>query len=135
MNPNTRLLPQLDRDNRFFWTSGADGRLRFLQCQSCAGFIHPPSPLCPQCKSTSVEPVAVPGTGVIDTYTINHQKWHPAMEVPFVIARVAIDGAPGVILTTNIVGCATDAVDIGDRVKVVFEQAGDVYLPLFEKLD
>ena len=57
------------------------------------------------------------------------------MAVPFVVARVSPDGAPGVFITTNIVGCEVDAVDIGDRVRVVFEQQDDVYLPLFEKLD
>ena len=56
------------------------------------------------------------------------------MEVPCVIARIAIDGAPGVFLTSNIVGCAVDEVDIGDRVRVVFENQEDVYLPLFEKI-
>jgi uncharacterized protein len=71
---------------------------------------------------------------VIDTFTVNHQKWHPALEVPYVIARVAIDGAPGVFLTTNIVGCAVDDVDIGDRVRVTFEQQGEIYYPLFEKI-
>ena len=76
----------------------------------------------------------MPGTGVVDTFTVNHQKWHPAMEVPCVIARVAIDGAPGVILTTNVVGCPVDEVEMGDRVRVKFEQHDDVWLPLFEKV-
>ena len=128
-----RLLPRLDPDNRFFWTSGADGVLRFLRCQACETFIHPPRPICPHCLSEDVAPAAVPGTATIDTYTINHQKWHPAMEVPYVIARVAIDGAPGVFLTTNIVGCDPRDVDMDDKVKVVFEQQDDVWLPLFEK--
>ena len=129
-----RPLPRLDSDNRFFWTGGADGRLRFLQCQDCQGFVHPPRPVCRHCLSERVEPVVVPGTGVVDTYTVNHQKFHPAIEVPYVIARVAIDGAPGVILTTNIVGCPVDSVGIGDRVRVKFEQHDDVWLPLFEKI-
>jgi uncharacterized OB-fold protein len=55
--------------------------------------------------------------------------------VPFVIARVALDGAPGVLLTTNIVGCPPEEVDVGDRVRVIFEQQDDVYLPLFERVD
>lgn len=129
-----RPLPRLDADNRAFWTGGKDNELRLLRCQDCASFIHPPRPVCRYCLSENVAPEAVAGTGVIDTFTVNYQKWHPAMEVPFVIARVAIDGAPGVILTTNIVGCAVDAVDIGDRVRVTFEQQDDVYLPLFEKI-
>ncbi|HEX9159017.1 MAG TPA: OB-fold domain-containing protein [Rhizomicrobium sp.] len=80
-------------------------------------------------------PEAVAGTGIVDTFTINHQQWRPALEVPYVIARVAVDGAPGVFLTTNIVGCPVDAVQIGDRVRVTFEQHGEVFLPLFEKID
>lgn len=130
----SRALPRLDADNRSFWTAGKDGRLKLMQCQDCRAFIHPPRPVCRCCLSERVEPVAVAGTGVIDTFTVNHQKWHPALEVPYVIARVAIDGAPGVFLTTNIVGCAADAVEIGDRVRVRFEQQDEVFLPLFEKI-
>ena len=129
-----RVLPRLDSENRFFWTSGADGQLRLLRCQECAAFIHPPRPVCRSCLSDKVAPVAVAGTGTIDTYTVNYQEWRPGLEVPYVIARVAIDGAPGVFLTTNIVGCAVEAVDIGDRVRVKFEQQDEVYLPLFEKI-
>ncbi len=131
----TRPLPRLDADNRDFWTGGADHELRLMRCQDCATFIHPPRPVCRNCLSENVAPEAVAGTGVIATFTINYQQWHPAMEVPFVVARVSPDGAPGVFITTNIVGCEVDAVDIGDRVRVVFEQQGEVYLPLFEKLD
>lgn len=129
-----RVLPRLDSENRFFWTSGAEGHLRFLRCRECAAFIHPPHPVCRHCLSEKVAPETVPGTGIIDTYTINYQAWRPALEVPYVIARVAIDGAPGVYLTSNIVGCPVEAVAIGDRVRVQFEQHGEVYLPLFEKI-
>lgn len=132
---STRMLPRLTDDNRPFWTGGATGELRIMRCQDCETFIHPPRPVCRNCLSENVEPETVAGTGVVDTYTVNHQKWHPAMEVPFVIARVALDDAPGVYLTTNIVGCPVEAVDIGDRVRVTFEQQDDVYLPLFEKVD
>jgi uncharacterized OB-fold protein len=129
-----RPQPRLDTDNRFFWTSGADGKLRFLQCQDCQLFIHPPAPVCRHCLSENVEPTVVSGTAVVDSYTINHQAWYPGLEVPFVIARVAIDGAPGVYLTTNIINCPVDEVDIGDKVRVTFQQEGEVYLPLFEKV-
>lgn len=129
-----RPLPRLDALNRPFWTGGAAGELRILRCRDCATFVHPPRPVCRHCLSENVEPEVVAGTGVVDTFTVNHQKWHPAMEVPFVIARVALDGVPGVYLTTNIVGCPVDEVDVGDRVRVIFEQQDDVYLPLFEKV-
>jgi len=130
----TRALPKLDADNRAFWTGGAEGKLLLMRCQDCKSFIHPPRPVCRNCMSENVAPEAVAGTGTVYSYTVNYQKWHPAMEVPFVIARVAIDGAPGVLLTSNIVGCPVDAVDIGNSVRVKFEQQGDVYIPLFEKI-
>jgi len=130
-----RPQPRLDSINRFFWTSGAEDVLRFLQCQDCSQFVHPPLPLCRHCLSENVAPTAVPGTAVVDSYTINHQAWYPGLEVPFVIARVAIDGAPGVFLTTNIVNCPVEEVDIGDKVRVTFQQEGEIYLPLFEKAD
>jgi uncharacterized OB-fold protein len=129
-----RALPRLDAVNRPFWTGGAGGDLKLMRCADCAVFVHPPRPICPKCLSENVAPQTVAGTGVIDTFTVNHQKWHPALEVPFVIARVAIDGAPGVYLTTNIVGCPVEEVEIGDRVSVKFLQQGEIYLPLFEKM-
>jgi uncharacterized OB-fold protein len=129
-----RAMPRLDAVNRPFWTGGAQGELRLLRCAACAFFVHPPRPLCPKCLSEDVVPHVMPGTGVIDTFTVNHQKWHPQLEVPFVIARVAVDGAPGVYLTTNIVGCPVEEVEIGDRVCVTFLQQGEVFLPLFEKI-
>jgi uncharacterized protein len=129
-----RPQPRLDADNRPFWTGGAAGELRLMRCRDCAAFIHPPRPVCRKCLSENVAPQTVAGTGVIDTFTVNYQKWHPALNVPYVIARVAIDGAPGVFLTTNIVGCPVDEVDIGDRVRVTFERQGEIYYPLFEKI-
>ena len=130
----TRPLPRLDSDNRAFWTGGAEGKLLLHRCQDCRTFIHPPRPVCHHCLSEKVFPEAVAGTGVVDTYTVNYQKFHPAFEVPFVIARIAIDGAPGVYLTSNVVGCPAEQVDFGDRVQVKFEQHEDVWLPLFEKV-
>ena len=77
----------------------------------------------------------VSGTGTIDTYTINYQPWAKNLEVPLVIARVRLDDAPDVILTTNIVNCPVDDVDFGDKVRVTFEQQDDIHYPLFEKAD
>lgn len=128
-----RALPKLDSLNRDFWTGGEQGELRILNCGDCGSFTHPPRPVCRHCLSENVGPKVVAGTGVVDTFTINHQKWHPKMEVPFVIARIALDDAPGVYLTTNIVGCEVNEVDIGDKVTVKFEQQDDIYVPLFEK--
>src|SRR5438105_2944594 len=56
-----RLLPRVDDTNEFFWTSGADGELRFLRCQTCGYFVHPPAPICPVDLSKDLAPEAVSG--------------------------------------------------------------------------
>jgi uncharacterized OB-fold protein len=128
-----RPKPKLDQENRAFWTGGADGKLNIVRCGDCGQYTHPPRVLCRHCQSENVAPEAVAGTGTIDTFTINHQPWAPGLEVPYVIARVALDGAPGVILTTNIVGSPVEDVAFGDRVRVVFEQQDEIFYPLFER--
>jgi hypothetical protein len=45
---------------------------------------------------------------------------------------VEMDEQLGLRLTTNIVNCDIQAVAIGMRVRVLFEQCVDVWLPLFE---
>ncbi len=129
-----RSRVRLDKDNRAFWTGGADGKLHIARCGDCSGFIHPPREICRHCLSENVAPFAVSGTGVVDSYTVNHQAWAKDMDVPFVIARVKLDDAPGVYLTTNIVGCPVDAVDIDDPVRVTFEEQDGIWYPLFEKV-
>jgi uncharacterized OB-fold protein len=125
---------RLDKDNTPFWTGGREGKLNITRCDDCGQFTHPPREMCRHCQSENVGPHAVAGTGVVDTCTINYQKWAPDMEVPFVIARVKLDDAPGVYLTTNIVGCPVERVNIDDHVRVVFEEQDGNWYPLFERV-
>ncbi|MBA1204236.1 DNA-binding protein [Pseudomonas capeferrum] len=128
---SNRTLPELNDLNRFFWTGGADGQLRFLRCGDCRFWLHPPGVVCPKCLSRNLAAEAVSGMGTIEALTVNHQRWSPDQEVPYVVAIVGLDEQQGLQLTTNIVGCPTDAAFIGQRVKVIFEAMEDVYLPLF----
>ena len=126
-----RVLPVLDELNRSFWTSGADGELRFLRCQSCGYFLHPPSPRCPRCWSTDVAPEALSGRAEVHTFTINHHPWDGSTE-PYAIAIVTFPEQDDLRLTTNIVGCPPEDVRIGMPVRVTFEQHGEVWFPLFQ---
>lgn len=130
--PDFRILPRITDANEFFWTSGADGHLRFLRCDACGYWIHPPGPICPVCHSKALAPEAVAGTAVLHTYTVNRQAWLPGFDPPYVVAIVELPEQEGLRLTTNLVNCALDDVRIGMLVRVVFEQWEDVWLPLFE---
>ncbi len=132
-DPHIRVLPALNVDNEFFWTSGKDGVLRFLRCAECETLVHPPVPYCASCGGRPA-PAAVSGRATVYSFTVNHQSWDGTTD-PYVIGLVAIDEQPDVRLTTNIVGCAIDDVYIGMPVRVVFADHDPVYLPLFTPVD
>ena len=128
--PSIRVLPRLDDSNRFFWTSGADGRLRFMRCGQCRRFVHPPVPRCPYCLHSALAPEAVSGHAVVHSFTVNHQQWIPGSDL-YVIGLVTIEEQDDVRLTTNLVDCDPDDVRVGMPVEVTFEECDDVWLPLF----
>ena len=125
-----RPLPKLTPENEFFWTSGAEGVLRFQFCNPCNRYLHPPGAVCAYCGAEP-EPKDVSGRATVVGVTVNYQPWLPDMEVPYVIGLVAIEEDPLVRLTTLIVDAEPDEVVIGLPVTVRFEQHKDVWLPVF----
>lgn len=130
-SPPTRILPTLTDLDRPFWTGGAGGSLLVQRCGSCRRWAHPPVAVCATCGGAmSAEPVA--GTGTVFTYTVNHQQFHPEVPPPYIIAIVVLDEQDDLRLAANIVHCEPSALACGLPVRVVFEQQGEVYVPLFE---
>ena len=130
-----RVLPRVTDLNRHFWTGGAQGRLVFLRCRACGTYVHPPAPVCPACLSREVAPETVSGRATVATFTLNHQPWVPAPDHPYAIAIVEIEEQPALRLVTNVVHCPPESLRIGMPVRVVFEEHGDVWIPLFEPAD
>lgn len=128
----TKPYPAITPETEFFWTSGAHGKLCFKRCAACQTYVHPPQPRCPECLAETLDIVEVSGRATVATYTINTHQWHPDFPPPYAIAIVQIDEAPYVRLTTRIVNCDPADVSFGMPVRVVFEQQGPAYLPLFE---
>jgi acetyl-CoA acetyltransferase/uncharacterized OB-fold protein len=124
-------LPQLTLDNEFFWTSGADGKLRIQHCESCSAYVHPPQPVCRYCQSHALAPAEVSGYATLIGFTVSHRFTHPGLPSPYVVAHVALEDDPRVKLVTNPVDCAPEDLYLGMRMEVTFEQADDVWLPLF----
>lgn len=124
-------LPELTPTTEWFWTSGADGRLRIQGCADCGTLVHPPVPICPVCRSRSAEPTVVSGRATVVGFTVNSQPWSPDFVPPYVVAVVAIEESADVRLTTNIVGCDPAEVHVGQQVSVQFDHQDDVWLPVF----
>jgi len=133
--PPRRYLPEIDPGPKGeFWRSGSDGELRITRCQNCRLWIHPHADACRRCHSRDVKPEAVSGEGSVETFTINRHPWWGALSEPYAVAVVTLIEQPGLNITTNIVGCPLDAVRIGMKVRVVFENVEDVWLACFEPM-
>ncbi|HEX2286065.1 MAG TPA: OB-fold domain-containing protein [Mycobacterium sp.] len=131
MDIPSRPLPQVTAANEFFWTAGADGVLRIQECKDCAALIHPPQPVCRYCRSRNMGVRDLSGRATLVGFTINHRFGFPDLPPPYVVAQVAVVEDPRVRLTTNIVECDPDQLQLGQHVEVVFEKIEDVWLPLF----
>ncbi len=127
--PAPRILPQLDDLNRPFWTGGRDGKLMILRDRRTGRWVHPPERQALENEHLAAEPVS--GRGSVFTFTVNHHRYHPEVPVPYVIALVELDEQPGLRLPANIVGCPVEDVHIGMRVRVDFEEHGEVFVPVF----
>lgn len=116
--------PTVEPDTAEFWAATAGSRLLLRRCSSCATFIWYPRPLCPACHGTDTEWVESPGIGAVYSYTVSRRGEGPYREAaPYVLAYVELDEGPR--LLTNIVGCDVDAVHIGQRVRVSFDDTGE----------
>ena len=129
--PSGRALPLVTSQNEFFWTSGADGRLRVQECASCAALIHPPQPVCRYCRGAELGVRVVSGFATLIGFTVSHRFSLPGLPAPYVVAQVALEDDPRVRLTTNAIDCDPERLELGLRMEVVFEPAEDVWLPLF----
>ena len=128
----TRPFPVPNPQSQPFWDGCARGQLLIQQCQDCQTVWHPPSPLCPNCFSTSYEWKPASGRGTLYTYSVvrhpMRKVWEPL--VPYVLAVIEL--AEGPKMLSNLVGIPPDEVRIGMEVTVTFQPVSDtISLPLF----
>jgi uncharacterized OB-fold protein len=118
------LLPALDARNRAWFTSGA---LALQACTRCAAVQFPPEDACRSCGAFELGERASAGRGRVESIAVVHHPIHPALRpyVPYAVVLVSLDDAPGVSLLGNVLNRAPDAIAIGDRVRVVFEEVRD----------
>jgi hypothetical protein len=125
----------LDPISTGFWEACRERRLCFQQCEACHTFRHPFTPVCFRCRSFGWRWQEVPGTGSVFSFTWVAHAVTPMLQayVPYNVAVVEIDGAPGVRLVSNVIDADEASLAIGLRVQVVFEPAGEILYPRFRK--
>jgi len=132
--PPEMPVPAVTPDTQPFWDACRRHELAIQRCTGCGAFRHIPTPVCWRCRSFAHEWVAVSGRGTLFTFGVVHRPQLPALAsiVPFVVALVALDDAPGVRLVTNVVDAKPDELRIGMPLEVVFDDVTpEVTVPRF----
>lgn len=127
-----RPVPDRSTYGAPYWDAARAHRLVLQRCTGCGRLQHFPRPWCTQCLADDLEFVAASGRGTIYSFTVVRRNRNPvfAPRTPYVIALVDLD--EGVRVFTGIVDCDPDAVSVGQRVRVCFEDVDDDHsVPLF----
>jgi uncharacterized OB-fold protein len=129
------LLPELTPENTAFWTGGEQGKLMIAHCDACSKAIHPPElDLSSLSESFGQRKAGFRLRRGADLY-----RQPPAMDArpkaPYVLAIVAIDGAEGVRVTAQLVDTDPGKIAVGMRVRAVFEQVEEIWIPRFRPVD
>lgn len=128
-------LPAIRPETEEFWRAAKRRELRFQQCKACGKKLFFPRLVCSHCLAADLDWVRSAGTGTVYSYTVIFQAAHEGFsaEVPYVYAIIELD--EGVRLISNVVGIEPDKVEIGMKVKAVFEDATEeIAIPKFEPL-
>jgi uncharacterized OB-fold protein len=132
--PRGLPLPQPDALSAPFWEACAGHRLIVQRCTRCGAHRHPPRPLCRHCQGREHEWFESAGRGEIFSYTVAHHPVHPAVrdQVPYGVIVVRLDDCPDVLLTSNLVDAPIEALRVGLRVRLIWDDVAEgVALPRF----
>jgi len=130
--PDTMPPPMADAITLPWWQAAAEHRLVVQHCTACEHTRLPPSPLCPECRAADSDWKEVSGRGEVYTYTLVHRPIAAGQELPYVIAVVALEGAGGVRMISNLVDVSPEQLAIGLAVELVWEDMStDLAIPRF----
>lgn len=96
-------------------------RLEANKCVKCGKVLFPPRLICPNCGAKEFEKVRLSDEGKIVTFTVIRVAPEQfATQIPYVVAVVELtDGAR---ITTQVVDCQPEDVEIDKPVKLVFRK-------------
>jgi len=112
------IPPAPTEETDAFWDAAREGRLVVEGCDDCGAAQFPPRGMCRSCRGRSLSPREITDQGVVYSFTVNHQRWQPDLEVPFAIVLVEFPDHPGVRVAGRLRGGEPS---VGMRVDIGFE--------------
>ena len=126
------IPPAVTEETAVFWEAAAEGRLLVERCTACGADGFPPRGICRACRCRETAWVEVSGPGTVYSYTVNHQRWLPDLDVPYAVVLVEFADHPGVRVPGRLRGCEPDEAAVGMAVEVGFEPGpGGFAVPSF----
>ncbi len=130
--PDGMPPPLADAITLPWWRAACEHRLVVQRCTACGGTRHPPAPICSGCRSTDSDWQELSGRGEVYTYTVVHRPIAAGQTLPYVVAVIALEGAGGVRMISNLVGVDPGAIEVGLPVEVVWEDmSAELAIPRF----
>jgi hypothetical protein len=128
-------LPEVTSLTKPFWEAAKRHELVLQRCRRCHEHQWFPRPWCLHCGGRELDWAPVSGRGTVYSFTIIRQVVgnSPAFQadLPFPIGLIELEEGPRMYAT--LVNCSPDEVQIGQRVRVVFDDVTpDLALPKFE---
>lgn len=125
--PSDMPVPLPEAGTAGFWDGCAAQELRIQRCANCGQYRHPPVPICSHCRSFDHVWDVSQGNGRVFSYIVVHHSVHPATNavVPYNVAVIELDDCGGALVTSNVVDCENDDLDVGMPVRVVWESVGE----------
>jgi uncharacterized OB-fold protein len=122
------IPPAVTEETSMFWDAARSGRLVVEQCTACGTASFPPRGICRACRAREMAPLEITGRGVVYSFTVNHQRWRPDLDVPFAIVLVEFPDHPGVRVAGRLRGIAPEDARIGLAVEVGFEPGPEGFM-------
>ena len=129
---NQKPIPLPDEASQPFFDGAREHQLMIQKCTTCGAVMLPVKSRCDNCLNPTVIWIQASGKATLYSFVLMHQVYHPgfAGEVPYNIVQV--DLAEGLRMTSNVVGCSNESLQIGMPLEVTFDDMTDeVSLPKF----
>ncbi len=115
--------PVINHDTRFFWEGLKNGKLLIQQCSDCNELRHPPSPMCPKCRSLNWDTVESSGKGFIYSFVVMHHPELPAFDNPNPIGLIELE--EGTRIVGKLTGIAPENLRVGIPVQAEITKYDD----------
>jgi uncharacterized OB-fold protein len=130
---SARPQPPITEASAPFWEATRSKRLLAQRCADCGTWVWYPRTACTACLSPELRWTEIAGRGIVYAVSVHHRPGVPELKdrTPYAVALVELD--EGVRMLSNVVNCAPDAVQVGQRVVASWEPLADGrHLVVFE---